>query len=128
MRSAIIVLTFTLAACDPGNAPSAPVETASALPAGFPSDDLVQNSANCVVYLGLSIQANATPDGRDAPIMSQAAGQWEASLRIDGGLTDIEARQLIASSVNPLTATPAAERDAAAAWCVEHAPEPDPTN
>jgi hypothetical protein len=76
--------------------------------------------------LGLTIEAKATPDGRDAPIMQQAGDQWRASLIDDDKRTETEVQQLVASSVNPLRATPVAQRSAAAAWCVEYAPEPDP--
>jgi hypothetical protein len=33
---------------------------------------------------------------------------------------------MVGSSVNMLSQTPAAQRDAASAWCVENAPEIDP--
>jgi hypothetical protein len=72
------------------------------------------------------MQAGAQPGGRDAPIMEQAAGQWRAALGIDGHMSETEIQQLIGSTVNTLTSVPATQRDAAAAWCVEHAPEPDP--
>ncbi len=108
-------------------APAAPAATAAAaLPEGFPSSDQTARGANCVVYLGLAAQAGATPGGHDAPIMEQAAGQWRASLMITDGMSEQEVTQLIGSSVNPLMTTPAAQRDAAAAWCVQNAPEPDP--
>ena len=100
--------------------------TATALPPDFPGSDLAARGAECVVYLGLAQQAGATPGGRDGPIMAQAAGQWRAALSIDGHMGETEIQQLIGSTVNPLSSVPAAQRDAAAAWCVEHAPEPDP--
>lgn len=115
----------------PAAAPAPPSQSAenapTSLPAGFPQKDLAAQSAECIVYLGLSKQAKATPSGHDAPIMQQAADQWRASLQIDSGLSEAEVQQLIASSVNPLTSTPAAQRDAASAWCVENAAEPDPS-
>ena len=108
-------------------APAAPAATATAaLPDGFPSSDQSARGANCVVYLGLAAQAGARPGGYDSPIMEQAAGQWRAGLMIIGGHSEQEVDQLVGSSVNPLMSTPAAQRDAAAAWCVQNAPEPDP--
>lgn len=104
----------------------APAAAAAALPAEFPPSDQSALGANCVVYLGLAAQANARPGGHDEPILEQAAGQWRAGLMIIGGLSETEVTQLVGSSVNPLMSTPAAQRDAAAAWCVQNAPEPDP--
>lgn len=103
----------------------APAATA-ALPEGFPGSDQSAIGANCVVYLGLAAQANARPGGYDGPILEQAAGQWRAGLMIIGGMSEEEVTQLVGSSVNPLMSTPAPQRDAAAAWCVQNAPEPDP--
>ncbi len=107
-------------------APAPAPAPAAGLPAGFPGSDLAARGAECVVYLGLASEANARPGGHDKPIMEQAAGQWRAALEIDGGMSEQEVQQLIGSSVNPLMPTPAAQRDAAAAWCVQNAPEPDP--
>lgn len=117
-----------LAACGPsgGDDNGSATSAAASLPNGFPQAELAARGAECVVYLGLSMQANATPAGRDGPIMQQAADQWEAAMRIDGHMTDTEVQQLVASSVNPLSSTPVAQRDAASAWCVDNAPEPDP--
>jgi hypothetical protein len=117
-----------LAACGPsgGEDNGSGNSAAASLPSGFPQAELSARGAECVVYLGLSIQANATPAGRDAPIMQQAADQWQAAMRIDGHMSDTEVQQLVASSVNPLSSTSAAQRDAASAWCVDNAPEPDP--
>jgi hypothetical protein len=112
-----------LAACAPSGGEDG---AAASLPSSFPQAELSARGAECVVYLGLSIQANATPAGRDAPIMQQAADQWQAAMRIDGHMSDAEVQQLVASSVNPLSSTSAAQRDAASAWCVDNAPEPDP--
>ena len=105
-----------------GTAPAA----SSTLPPDFPGSDLAARGAECVVYLGLARQAGARPAGHDAPIMEQAAGQWRAALGIDGHMSETEIQQLVGSTVNTLTSVPAAQRDAAAAWCVENAPEPDP--
>ncbi|WP_156767655.1 hypothetical protein [Candidatus Viadribacter manganicus] len=117
-----------LAACGPsgGEDNESANSAATSLPSGFPQAELSARGAECVVYLGLSIQANVTPAGRDAPIMQQAADQWQAAMRIDGHMSDVEVEQLIASSVNPLSSTSAAQRDGASAWCVDNAPEPDP--
>lgn len=147
MRHATILMTaLALGACGGGNkaandmvarapAPAneaAPAANAAApaatahLPPNFPGSDLAARGAECVVYIRLAMQAGAQPGGRDAPIMEQAAGQWRAALGIDGQMSETEIQQLIGSTVNPLTSVPALQRDAAAAWCVEHAPEPDP--
>jgi hypothetical protein len=48
--------------------------------------------------------------------------QWRGVLTTQGKMNETEAQQLIASSVNPLTATPVAPRDAASAWCFDNAP------
>ena len=125
---------LSLAACNSGNAPQNAAENtatvseaaAAALPAGFPVADLSQRAAECIVYLGLSRQANATPGGHDAPIMQQSSDQWRASLSIDQHMSDAEIEQLVGSSVNVLSSTAAEQRDAASAWCVENAAEPDP--
>lgn len=107
-------------------APAAPATAAAALPPGFPGSDQSAIGANCVVYLGFAGEAGARPGGHDAPILEQAAGQWRAGLMTIGGMSEQEVAQLVGSSVNPLMSTPAAQRDAAAAWCVQNAPEPDP--
>jgi hypothetical protein len=59
--------------------------------------------------------------------MQQSSNQWRASLQYDAGLTEQEIQQLVGSTVNILAATPMIQRDAAAAWCVENAAEPDPS-
>ena len=149
MRNVTILATIlALGACSAGNNaannaaanPPAPASTAalsapepaaataasSTLPPDFPGSDLAARGAECIVYLGLARQAGARPAGRDAPIMAQASGQWRAALGIDGHLSETEIQQLVGSTVNTLTSVPAPQRDAAAAWCVENAPEPDP--
>lgn len=135
MRHLIFVgALLGLAGCGPGggqdngsaNSAVGDGPAAASLPSGFPQTELSARGAECVVYLGLSMQANATPAGRDAPIMQQSADQWQAAMRIDGRMSDVEVQQLVASSVNPLSSTSAAQRDAASAWCVDNAPEPDP--
>jgi len=117
MRSLLVIAVFALAACgpQPNEQPAAAslAEVASVLPGGFPADDQAQLSAECVVYSRLT-GANDN------------ALRWEAILTIDQGFSVEEAGQLVASSVNPLSATPASERDAAAAWCAENMPDPQP--
>jgi hypothetical protein len=98
----------------------------SPLPPGFPDTDPAALGASCAVYLGLAQRADARPGGHDGPILEQAAGQWRAWLRIHVRMTGTEVDQLVGSTVNPLMDTPAAERDGAAGWCVDHAPEPGP--
>ena len=149
MRNVTMLMTaLALGACGGGNQaannvvanapalanqtpPTAPANAAapaasSTLPPDFPGSDLAARGAECIVYLGLARQAGVRPAGRDAPIMAQASGQWRAALGIDGHLSETEIQQLVGSTVNTLTSVPAPQRDAAAAWCVENAPEPDP--
>jgi hypothetical protein len=130
MRVALIACSLmTLAACGETNRPAPPAtEASSGLPSGFPQADLTAQAGECIVYLSLSLQANATPEGYDAPIMQQASDQWRASLEVDAELSEEEIAQLVGSSVNALTTTPEAQRDAASAWCVANAAEPDPAN
>lgn len=117
----------TANAIDQASNVAAPAASASAtLPAGFPGAEIAVRGAECVVYLGLSAQANARPGGYDAAIMERAARQWQAAIRIEGRMSETEVRQLVGSSVNPLMSTPPAQRDAASAWCVQNAPAPDP--
>lgn len=129
---AVVLATMALVGCERPQEPSTqqttapPASASSLLPDGFPQSDLTARSAECIVYLGLAREANATPSGHDAPIMQQASDQWRASLHYDAGLTEQEIQQLVASTVNMLAATPTTQRDAAAAWCVENAAEPDP--
>ncbi|MFZ4121413.1 MAG: hypothetical protein ACOYKM_07090 [Caulobacterales bacterium] len=104
-----------------------PASASSTLPDGFPQSDLTARSAECIVYLALAREANATPGSHDAPIMQQSSNQWRASLQYGAGLTEQEIQQLVGSTVNILAATPMIQRDAAAAWCVENAAEPDPS-
>ena len=117
MRSAFVIAVFALAACGQSSneqMAATPIsEVASVLPANFPAEDQAQRAAECVVYSRLT-------GGNDNAL------RWEASLTIDQGFSVEEAGQLVASSVNPLSATPASERDAAAAWCAENLPNPQP--
>jgi hypothetical protein len=126
----VIVAALAVTGCYPvkEKPPALSAKADAALPAGFPQADLSARAAECVVYLGLSEQAKATPGGHDAPIMQQSASQWRAALQFDAGMSEAEAQQLIASSVNPVMATPAAQRDAASAWCVENTPSAEPKN
>jgi flagellar hook-length control protein FliK len=105
-------------------APAASTAQAS-FPENFPGDNLLERGSECIVYLGIATAAGARPGGRDATIMEQAANQWEAAL-VHGNVPENEWRQLVGSSVNVLSSTPPAQRDAAANWCVENAPEVDP--
>lgn len=98
---------------------------AGPLPANFPARDLAARGADCIVYLDLAREAGANPGG-DGPVVEQAAGRWQAALRTDGHLSVTEIQQLVGSTVNTLIDLPADRRDAAAAWCVEHAPQPAP--
>jgi hypothetical protein len=99
-------------------------QSASALPANFPGRDRDANGADCYVYLSMAMQAPGNGAGFDAVAMGQARDQWRSDLRLR--LSETETQQLTGSNVNPLADTPAGQRDAAAHWCVEHAPVVDP--
>ena len=105
---------------------SAPTAAAGGMPAGFPPADPIERALGCAGYLSATRQAGATPAGRDAPIMEQAEGQWIASLTVDGKVTDEQVEGQLGPIRQAIGADPAAQRDAAAAWCVENAPEVDP--
>ena len=107
----------------PATAPASN-QAASALPRDFPGRDADANGADCYVYLSFAMQAPGASTGFDNVAMSQARDQWRADLR--QRLSEQETAQLTGSNVNPRSDTPAAQRDAAAHWCVEHAPEVDP--
>lgn len=112
----------TAAPAVPANA-AAPV-AAGGYPPDFPSNDRDDNAVHCYVFLSLSMAAPGASTGFDDAAMGQARDQWRSDLR--QRMTETETQQLIASSVNPLTSTPAAQRDAASRWCVPNAPEVDP--
>lgn len=112
------------AANEAGAAPGSN-QAASALPADFPGSDRDARGADCYVYLSMAMQAPGTAAGYDAVAMGQARDQWRSDLRLR--LSETETQQLTGSNVNPLADTPAAQRDAAAHWCVEHAPVVDPS-
>jgi len=99
-------------------------QAASALPSDFPGRDADANGADCYVFLSLAMQAPGASTGFDNVAMGQARDQWRSDLR--QRLSEQETAQLTGSNVNPRSDTPAAQRDAAAHWCVEHAPEVDP--
>lgn len=103
---------------------SASNQSASALPADFPGSDADARGADCYVYLSMAMQTPGNAAGFDNAAMGQARDQWRSDLRLR--LSETETQQLTGSNVNPLADTPAARRDAAAHWCVEHAPEVDP--
>ncbi|WP_135212874.1 hypothetical protein [Vitreimonas flagellata] len=113
MRSVLVIAIMALAACGQPSSDQPEADIASVLPEGFPPADEAQRAAECVVYSRLA--------GADDNAM-----RWEASLTIDQGYSVEEAAQLVASSVNPLSANPAAEREAAASWCAENLPDPQP--
>ncbi|TMJ19207.1 MAG: hypothetical protein E6G92_05235 [Alphaproteobacteria bacterium] len=71
----------------------------------------------CVVLLGL-YRPSATRRQRSA--VDHAGDAWRA--RLVRRLGEAGARQMIGSSVNPLAPTPPPLRQAAASWCVAHAP------
>jgi len=99
-------------------------QAASAYPSDFPGRDADANGADCYVFLSLAMQAPGASAGFDNVAMGQARDQWRSDLR--QRLSGQETAQLTGSNVNPRSDTPAAQRDAAAHWCVEHAPEVDP--
>jgi hypothetical protein len=105
---------------------AAPTAAAGGTPPGFPQADPIARALECSGYLSLARQAGATPAGRDAPIMEQAEGQWRASLTATGAVTDAQVQEQLNPALQAMAGIPAAQRDAAAAWCVENAPEVDP--
>lgn len=113
---------------EPGATPTTTTAAAGTLPADFPGSDVAARGADCVVYLGMAREAGARPAGRDDVIMEQAQDMWRSALRYQAGLDETQVQQLVGSNVNPLADTPTAQRDAAAAWCVDNAPEVDPDN
>jgi hypothetical protein len=76
--------------------------------------------ADCVVHLR---KWRAQGNARQQAAIDRAAKAWRAALVREGDGDQAYADQMIASSVNPLAATPPPLRQAAAAWCVAHAPE-----
>lgn len=100
-------------------------QSATALPADFPGSDRDARGADCYVYLSMAMQAPGNGAGYDNVAMGQARDQWRADLRLR--LSETATQQLTGSNVNPLADTPAAQRDGAAHWCVEHAPVVDPS-
>lgn len=104
--------------------PATEKAASASLPENFPGEDMMTRGSNCIVYLGLSQKANSTSVGFDNVAMGQAQDQWESALKLDQTAEGWE--QLVGSSVNVLSGTPAAQRDAASRWCVENAPEVDP--
>ena len=114
------------AAAAPAGA-AAPSATASAgdLPPGFPTEDPRVRGIECMTLIKAAREAGATPGGRDAPIMEQAEGQWRASVTA-AGLEEEKLEQGLANFGGALGSLSTAQRDNAAAWCVENAPEVDP--
>lgn len=95
------------------------------LPAGFPGTDGDARGADCYVYLSMAMQAPGNAAGYDNVALGQARDQWRSDLRLR--LSETETQQLTGSNVNPLADRLPAQRDAAAHWCVEHAPVVDPS-
>ena len=120
----------TANATAPSAAPAAaaPAATASAdgLPAGFPDANPVARTIECLAFVGVSRQANARPGGFDDATMNQAQDQWAAAATQGDAAAHAELEQAVAGVMGPMAAVPAAQRDAASAWCVQNAPEPDP--
>jgi hypothetical protein len=136
MRIIILAASLALSGCDraaadddgAGNA-GAPAAAAVApasgrFPADFPADDPVSNGSACYLYLMIAAGAADAATGFDAPAMEQAAGQWRAMLLQT--MAEEEVRQFTAGETNFRLQTPPAERNAAARWCIENAPEVDP--
>jgi hypothetical protein len=105
-------------------APAAMASAAGTMPQGFPTNEVESDGAGCVVFLGLSMEANSQAVDHDEVAMQQAADQWRSALELKLGKDS--SNQLIGSSVNIINQTPAAQRDAASKWCVENSPSPDP--
>ncbi|HEX8257588.1 MAG TPA: hypothetical protein VF589_08130 [Allosphingosinicella sp.] len=141
MRIVILAALLALSGCGRaaadgdgnGGAPitaAAPANSSAAAPAGgtfppdFPAADATSNGSACYLYLMIAAGAADAATGFDAPAMEQAAGQWRALLLQT--MAEEEVRQFTAGETNFRLQTPPAERNAAARWCVENAPEVDP--
>jgi hypothetical protein len=74
------------------------------------------DAAECVVHIAL---LEPVPAGLEQAL-DRAGAAWRA--RVVRELGEEGAAQMIGSSVNPLTPTPPALRQAAAAWCLANAP------
>lgn len=85
--------------------------------------DRDSRSAACYVLIGLSRDAGGN-SGYDAVAMQQAQSQLMVDLR--SRLSRAETDQFLASTQAVLAPAAAAERDRAANWCVQNAPETDP--
>jgi hypothetical protein len=79
--------------------------------------DADYDATECVVLLGL--YRDGAPARQRASI-DRASRVWRA--RVVRELGNQGANQMIGSSVNPLLPTPRPLQQAAAAWCVAHAP------
>jgi hypothetical protein len=79
------------------------------------------DAVDCVVHLGVFHEQQATPAQRNA--IERASQAWRAEVVRESDGVDEYAEQMIGSSVNPLADTPPLLRQAAAAWCVAHAPD-----
>jgi hypothetical protein len=80
-------------------------------------------AADCVVHLSVWREhANA----RQRTAIDRATKAWRVELVREFDGDEDAADQMIGSSVNPLADTPAPMRQAAAAWCIAHAPAGQP--
>jgi hypothetical protein len=119
----------TATATAPATAPAATASAgagANGLPDGFLSVDPAEQASGCYGFLTVAIEAGARPNGRDAPIMEQAAGQWLAAVPAHASRSQEELREAFRPMIAAMASVPPAQRDAAADWCVENAPETDP--
>jgi hypothetical protein len=108
------------------NSAAAAPAAAGGLPPGFPDADPLGRALQCAALLEAAREAGATPGGRDAPIMEQAEGQWRASLQADSAVDEEKTDEQVTAVAKASSTLPVTQRDAAAAWCVENAPEVDP--
>lgn len=108
------------------SAPTASADAANGLPAGFLDPDPGAQAANCYGFLTVAQRAGAQPAGRDGPIMEQAANQWLAATPRHETRSPEEVKEALEPMIAAMGSVPPAQRDAAAAWCVERAPETDP--
>jgi hypothetical protein len=110
-----------------GNA-SAPAGATAAggMPPGFPDSNPVARALDCTAFLQAARQAGATPAGRDAASMEQAENQWRAALVASSTADEEKTNEEVTKMATASGTLPTGQRDAAAAWCVENAPEVDP--
>jgi hypothetical protein len=98
-------------------------EQATAAAAALPSvTDVDVRAATCSAFLTMSINDRSAGTGYDQVAMEQARSQWQVDLR--SRLSQMEMEQFIASTSAVLQYAARPQRDRAANFCVQNAPDP----